>query len=139
MRLGERTSLILVIIVLLLLALGGWLLWKQMSRPKVGPFGSIAISATTQDYGASWGYAKLLDSYARSLDECNGRVAAKDCTAQMSLNGNCGALVMSVGRKLNFVVTDSDKTQASAYAMAQCQASGASDCVLKENFCGSNP
>jgi hypothetical protein len=127
----------IALVVALLAFIAGFAYWR-MTHPKIGSFGSVAISATSQDYGASWGYPDALSAYKRALEECNGRVGAKDCTVRMSLNKNCGALVMSQSHNLTFAVTDTDKTQASAFAVAQCQASGASDCVLKENFCGGN-
>ena len=127
----------IALVVALLAFIAGFAYWR-MTHPKVGSFGSVAISATSQDYGASWGYPDALSAYKRALEECNSRVGAKDCTVRMSLNKNCGALFMSQSHNLTFAVTDTDKTQASAFAVAQCQASGASDCVLKENFCGGN-
>lgn len=137
----DRRKLVQIALIVALLAfMAGFAYWRLAHpRTAVGNFGSVAISATSQDYGASWGYPTALAAYERSLDECNSRVAAKDCTIRMSVNGNCGALVMSAERKLTFAVTDTDKTQASAFAVAQCQASGATDCVVKESFCGGRP
>lgn len=140
MQVNDQSKKIIgIVLVLALLAIGAGLAWRLLMKPKAGHFGAVAISASSQDYGVAWGYPDALAAYARAMTECNGRVAGKDCTVRMSLNGNCGALVMSTGSKLTFAVTDSDKLQASAFAVAQCQASGATDCVLKENFCGTGP
>ncbi len=54
----------------------------------------------------------------------------------MSLNNNCGSLVTSGVGQLSYVVTDADKYQAAAFGLAQCQASGAQDCAVREQFCG---
>ena len=35
-----------------------------------------------------------------------------------------------------FAVTDKDTASAGAFALAQCQATGASDCQVQANFCG---
>lgn len=136
---GDRRTLVGLVLLLLILAFAAVYAYWAFSKPKGGYFGSLAISATSQDYGISWGYADALGTYKRSLEECSSRPTAKDCTVRMSLVHNCGALVMSQERNMNFAVTDSDKTQASAFAMAQCQAAGAGDCVLKEAFCGTGP
>ena len=38
-------------------------------------------------------------------------------------------------RVLSNVVTDADQYQAGAFGLAQCQASGAGDCAVREQFC----
>ena len=74
---------------------------------------------------------------APSPSECNARMSrAGDCVVRLNIAGNCGAMAVSAARGESIVVNDSDKALAGALALAQCQAGGAADCVLRQNFCG---
>ena len=99
-----------------------------------GNYGAIAISATTLDLGSAWGYGDAPSAAHRALSECNAHGAR--CVLRLSLSGNCGAMAVSRIRGESFATTDSDKTLAGALALAQCQAGGAGDCVLRQSFCG---
>jgi hypothetical protein len=58
---------------------------------------------------------------------------------KVSLKDNCGALAVSVERNASFLVHGRDQVTASSTTMAQCQASGATDCAIHENICSSEP
>lgn len=120
-----------LLLVLLALALVAGLI--AVRKPKPGPYGAIALSQNSLGYGTSWGYSDPSAAYARAQKEC-GR---SDCAVRVSLAGTCGALAMSGERNQSFAVTDSDKSSAGAFALAQCQAAGASDCAIQVDICGS--
>jgi hypothetical protein len=134
---GDRRKRVLG--ALLLLALfaavfyGSWLYFKPRNEP--GNFGAIAMSADAVKFGAAWGYHDAVSAYKRSLEECT-HLGGTNCIVKASLHGNCGSLVTSGQAHLSYVVTDSDKYQAAAFGLAQCQASGAGDCAVREQFCG---
>jgi hypothetical protein len=102
---------------------------------KPGSFGALAMSADSGIYGAAWGFRDPVSAEKRSLEECS-RSGGGNCVVKASLNGNCGSLVTSGQARQSYVVTDGDKFQAAALGMAQCQASGAPDCAVREQFCG---
>lgn len=108
---------------------------KDMAA-KPGSFGALAMSADSGIYGAAWGFRDSASAQKRSLEECS-RSGGGNCVIKASLNGNCGSLVTSGQARQSYVVTDGDKFQAAALGMAQCQASGAADCAVREQFCGS--
>jgi hypothetical protein len=129
--------------VLLLLALFGavftasWFYLKpraEMAKP--GGFGAIAMSADSGIYGAAWGFHDPQSATQRSLAECTGS-GGTNCVIKASLNGDCGSLITSGQARQSYVVTDKDKFQAAAYGLAECQASGAGDCTVREQFCAS--
>ncbi|MBV9549026.1 MAG: DUF4189 domain-containing protein [Alphaproteobacteria bacterium] len=128
---------------LLLLALFGavfyasWMYLKpkpEAAHP--GSFGAIAMSTDSGIYGAAWGFHDPDTAIERARSECT-RSGGANCIVKASLNGNCGSLVTSGHAHQSYVVTDSDKYQAAAFGLAQCQASGAGDCTVREQFCGS--
>jgi len=128
---------------LLLVALFGvvfaasWIYLKpRPEAPKPGAFGALAMSEDSGIYGAAWGFHDPVSAEKRSLEECN-RSGGGNCVIKASLNGNCGSLVTSGQARQSYVITDGDKFQAAAFGMAQCQASGAADCAVREQFCGS--
>jgi hypothetical protein len=112
-----------------------WLYLKPKPQP-AGNFGAIAVSPDTGSYGAAWGFHDLASAEKRSLDECS-RSGGSNCVIKAGLNGNCGSLVTSGQARQSYVVTDADKYQAAAFGLAQCQASGAPDCAVHGQFCGS--
>ena len=114
-----------------------WIYLKPKdSAVKPGSFGALAMSADTGIYGAAWGFRDPASAEKRSLEEC-AHSGGGNCVVKASLNGNCGSLVTSGEARQSYVVTDGDKFQAAALGMAQCQASGAGDCAVREQFCGS--
>src|ERR1700709_1003102 len=109
-----------------------------MDRPQLGPYGAIAMSDSSLTYGGAWGYPNPLAAYKRSLAECNKSAGNKDCVVKVTLKDNCGALAISWEPNASFLVQGRDQVTATATAMEQCQASGASDCSIHENICSSN-
>jgi hypothetical protein len=101
-----------------------------------GNFGAIALSPETGSYGAAWGFRDPASAQKRSLQECSNS-GGSNCVIKASLNGNCGSLVTSTQAHLSYVVTDADKYQATAWGLAQCQATGAGDCAVHGEFCAS--
>ncbi len=102
-----------------------------------GNFGAIAMSQSSLNFGSAWGYTDGAAAGQRALKECNARMTQPDCVVRLSLSsGSCGALAVSPSRGQSIVVTDADKTLAAALALAQCQAGGAEDCIIRQNFCG---
>lgn len=126
---------LIALLLVSLLALAAVAYWK-MGKPKVGPYGAIAMSDTSLTYGGAWGYADPLLAYKRSITECN-KAGAQDCVVKVSLKNNCGALAVSVQRNASFLVSGRDQVATTATAMRQCQDSGASDCSIRENICSS--
>jgi glucuronate isomerase len=123
----------------LLAALAYWVLnnrHNQVTAAAPGVYGAIATSQSSLDFGSAWGYSDSAAAVRRALTECNARVTHADCVARVSLNNDCTALVVSPVRGQSVVATESDKTLASALALAQCVATGAEDCVVRQNFCG---
>ena len=106
------------------------------NTPPQGGYGAIAISQTALIYGSAWGYLDPATAGKRSVEECNARVPSKDCLVRLSLDNQCGALVVSPAHGQAYVVTDADKTLAGAMALAQCQANGVEDCSLQQAICG---
>ena len=100
-----------------------------------GSYGALAMSDETGIFGASWGFKDAATAEQRSLQEC-ASTGGQNCVVKTSLNGNCSALVMSPQGRQSYVVTESDKFEASAFGLAQCQATGATDCAVKAQFCG---
>ena len=119
-----------------MLVLAGVAYWK-MSKPAPGPYGAIAMSDSSLTYGGAWGYADPISAYKRSISECNKAGAAGDCVVKVSLKDNCGVLAISVEHNASFLVQGRDQVQTTATALQQCQASGASDCTIRENICSS--
>ena len=95
------------------------------------------MSDSSLTYGGAWGYADPISAYKRSISECNKAGAAGDCVVKVSLKDNCGVLAISVEHNASFLVQGRDQVQTTATALQQCQASGASDCTIRENICSS--
>jgi hypothetical protein len=127
---------LMVLLLLSMVTLAGVAYWK-MSKPASGPYGAIAMSDSSLTYGGAWGYADPVSAYKRSISECNKAGAAGDCVVKVSLKDNCGALAISVEHNASFLVQGRDQVATTATAIQQCQASGASDCAIKENICSS--
>ncbi len=133
---GDRKKKLLGGLLLLVLFCGVFYASWQFFKPKgPGPYGAIAMSADSAIFGTAWGYHDAMSAYQRSLAECN-RSGGRSCVVKASLHGNCGSLVTSGQARLSYVVTDNDKFQAAAFGLAQCQASGATDCSVRKQFCG---
>jgi hypothetical protein len=142
---GDRRKSILggLLLVVLFAAVfyASWVYFKpkgadEATGPKPGPFGALALSEDTGNYGAAWGFHDPATAEQRSLQECS-RTGGRNCVVKTSLNGNCSSLVMSPQARQSYVVTDPDKFEAAAFGLAQCQATGATDCAVKAQFCGS--
>jgi hypothetical protein len=127
-------SVLLLLILFAAVFYASWLYFKPKEQP--GSFGAIAMSEDSTKYGASWGYHDAVSAYQRSIAEC-ARSGGANCIVKASLNGNCGSLTTSGQARLSYVVTENDKYQAAAFGLAQCQASGAGDCAVRQQFCGS--
>jgi hypothetical protein len=112
-----------------------WIYLKPKDAAKPGSFGALAMSADSGIYGAAWGFHDPASAQKRSLEECS-RSGGGNCVIKASLKGNCGSLVTSGQARQSYVATDSDKFKAAAFGMAQCQAAGAPDCTVREQFCG---
>ncbi|HWA69444.1 MAG TPA: DUF4189 domain-containing protein [Rhizomicrobium sp.] len=126
---------LMALLLVSLLALAAVAYWK-LSKPAIGPYGAIAMSDSALVYGGAWGYGDPLSAYKRSLTECN-KAGAGDCVVKVSLKDNCGALAVSVERNASFLVQGRDQVATTATALQQCQATGATDCSIKENICSS--
>jgi hypothetical protein len=107
---------------------------QATGAPLAGTYGALALSEDTGNFGASWGFKDASAAEQRSLQECQ-RNGGQNCVIKTSLAGNCSSLVMSPQARQSFVVTDPDKFEAAAFGLAQCQASGATDCAVKAQFC----
>jgi hypothetical protein len=123
----------LLLVLLAVLLSTGWLLLHKRSP---GFYGAIALSQSSLGFGTAWGYHDPAEAAARAQSEC-AHAGPKDCVVRVALAGTCGALVMSTEQNQSFLVNDADKDAAGALALAQCQANGASDCVIQAKFCGS--
>lgn len=133
---GEKTKpVLLTLLMLALLVLAGVAYWR-LKTPAVGPYGAIAMSDTSITYGGAWGYADPISAYKRSIKECN-KAGVGDCVVKISLKDDCGALAVSVERNASFLVQGHNQVTATQTAMAQCQATGAGDCSIRENICSS--
>ncbi len=132
---GRKRTIVGVLLLLILFAAVFAVSWRLFRPATPGDFGALAMSADSTAYGTAWGYHDAVSAYKRSLEECN-RSGGVNCVVKASLNGNCGSLVTSGEGRLSYVVTDADKYQAAAFGLAQCQASGAGDCSVREQFCG---
>jgi hypothetical protein len=128
----------MIMLLVVLLTLAGVAYWKLVAKPKIGPYGAIAMSDTSLTYGGAWGYADPISAYKRSIAECNKASGGADCVVKVTLKDNCGALAISVEHNASFLVEGRDQVGATATAMAQCQASGANDCAIHENICSSD-
>ena len=135
---GDRRKPLTILLLIALLVLGGVAYWKLLAKPQLGPYGAIAMSDSSLTYGGAWGYADPIAAYKRSISECNKAAGGSDCVVKVSLKDNCGALAISVEHNASFLVQGRDQVTATATAMEQCQASGASDCTIHENICSSN-
>lgn len=127
---------LVALILASLLVLAAVAYWK-MSKPGIGPYGAIAMSDSSLTYGGAWGFADPIAAYKRSIGECNKAGGAHDCVVKISLKDNCGALAISVQHNASFLVQGRDQVATTATAMQQCQASGATDCAIRENICSS--
>jgi hypothetical protein len=134
---GDRRTPLMALLLVALLALAGVAYWKLVHKIQIGPYGAIAMSDTSLTYGGAWGYPDPLAAYKRSITECNKASGGNDCVVKITLKENCGALAVSVEHNASFLVQGRDQVATTATAMAQCQASGASDCSIKENICSS--
>ena len=133
---GDRRLSLTIMLVVVLIALAGVAYWKLVAKPRLGPYGAIAMSDTSLTYGGAWGYADPITAYKRSIAECNKASGGNgDCVVKISLKDNCGALAISVQRNASFLVQGRDQVAATATAMGQCQATGATDCTIHENIC----
>ncbi len=128
-------GIMFLLLVAVVAALGIYY-WKLTAKGHVGPYGAIAMSDSALTYGGAWGYPDPISAYKRSVSECN-KAGSTDCVVKVSLKDNCGALAISIERNASYLVSGRDQVQTTATAMAQCQASGASDCSVKENICSS--
>jgi hypothetical protein len=135
---GDRRKSLTIMLLVALLALVGVAYWKFFAKPKLGPYGAIAMSDTSLTYGGAWGYPDPIAAYKRSIAECNKAAGSNDCVVKITLKDNCGALAMSIERNASFLVQGRDQVTATATAMEQCQATGASDCTIHENICSSD-
>jgi hypothetical protein len=135
---GDRKLSLTIMLVVVLLTLAGMAYWKLVTQPRLGPYGAIAMSDSSLSYGGAWGYADPIAAYKRSVAECNKVSGGNDCVVKVSLKDNCGALAISVQRNASFLVQGRDQVGATATAMAQCEASGATDCTIHENICSSD-
>jgi hypothetical protein len=135
---GDRRKLVPIVLLLAVLLLAGVAYWKLTAKPALGPYGAIAMSDSSLTYGGAWGYPDPISAYKRSIAECNKAAGGSDCVVKASLKDNCGALAISVEHNASFLVQGRDQVTATQTAMAQCQASGASDCSIHENICSSN-
>jgi hypothetical protein len=106
----------------------------EAAASKPAGFGALALSDDTGNFGAAWGFQDAASAERRSMEECS-RNGGQNCVVKASLAGNCSSLVMSPQARQSFVVTDPDKFEAAAFGLAQCQASGATDCAVKAQFC----
>jgi hypothetical protein len=122
----------LLLVVLAAILSAGLMLLR---KPAPGRYGAIALSETSLRFGASWGYPDAPSANQRALKECGGA----GCAVSLALSGTCGTLVISGARNQSFAAADPDRNSAAALAIAQCQAQGASDCVVKVNICGNGP
>ena len=136
--LGDQNKLFrgLVLLALALVLLAGIAYWK-LARPVAGPYGAIAMSESSLTYGGAWGYADPITAYKRSITECQ-HAGAQDCVVKISLKDNCGALAISVEHNASFLVQGRDQVATTTTAMQQCEASGATDCAIRENICSSS-
>jgi hypothetical protein len=132
---GDRKPVLLTVLLLALLVLAGVAYWK-LKTPTMGPYGAIAMSDTSITYGGAWGYPDPISAYKRSISECN-KAGTGDCVVKISLKDDCGALAISVEHNASFLVQGRNQVVATETAMAQCEASGASDCAIRENICSS--
>jgi hypothetical protein len=135
---GDRRTSLTIMLLVALLVLGGVAYWKLLRKPELGPYGAIAMSDSSLTYGGAWGYPDPIAAYKRSISECNKAAGHNDCVVKVTLKDNCGALAISVEHNASFLVQGRDQVTATATAMEQCQASGASDCSIHENICSSN-
>jgi Domain of unknown function (DUF4189) len=135
---GDRRTDLTIMLVIALLALAGLAYWKLVAKPQLGPYGGIAMSDTSLTYGGAWGYPDPISAYKRSIAECNKASGGNDCVVKVTLKENCGALAISVEHNASFLVQGRDQVGATSTAMAQCQASGATDCSIHENICSSD-
>jgi hypothetical protein len=135
---GDRRKPLTILLLITLLVLAGVAYWKLIAKPHLGPYGAIAMSDTSLTYGGAWGYPDPIAAYKRSISECNKAAGSNDCVVKVTLKDNCGALAISVEHNASFLVQGRDQVTATATAMEQCQASGASDCAIHENICSSD-
>jgi len=135
---GDRRKPLTILLLIALVALAGVAYWKLIAKPTLGPYGAIAMSDSSLTYGGAWGYPDPIAAYKRSITECNKAAGSNDCVVKVTLKDNCGALAISVEHNASFLVQGRDQVTATATAMEQCQASGASDCSIHENICSSN-
>ena len=135
---GDRRNALTIMLVVALLVLAGVAYWKLFAKPQLGPYGAIAMSDTSLTYGGAWGYPDPIAAYKRSISECNKAAGSNDCVVKVTLKDNCGALAISVEHNASFLVQGRDQVTATATAMEQCQATGASDCTIHENICSSD-
>jgi len=129
-----------VLLLLVLLAAVFYASWtylkpKLAEAPKSDTFGAIAMSADSGIFGASWGFHDADSATQRAQMEC-AKSGGANCVIKASLNNSCGSLVTSGQTHLAYVTTEADKTQAAAFGLAQCQASGAAERAVREQFCG---
>jgi hypothetical protein len=135
---GDRRKSLTIMLLAVLLALAGVAYWKFFAKPQLGPYGAIAMSDTSLTYGGAWGYPDPIAAYKRSISECNKAAGSNDCVVKVTLKDNCGALAISIEHNASFLVQGRDQVTATATAMQQCQATGASDCTIHENICSSD-
>ena len=133
---GDRRLSLTIMLVVVLIALAGVAYWKLVAKPRLGPYGAIAMSDSSLTYGGAWGYADPLAAYKRAMGECN-KAGAGDCVVKVSLKDNCGALAISVEKNASYLVAGRDQVATTATALQQCQAAGAGDCQVRENICSS--
>jgi hypothetical protein len=132
---GDRRKNLVALMVLLvaLTALACAAYWR-LHKPKIGPYGAIAMSESSLTYGGAWGYPDALSAYKRSIAECT-KAGSHDCVVKASLKDSCGALAISAERNASYLVTGRDQVETTQLAMAQCQQTGAGDCQVHENIC----
>jgi hypothetical protein len=139
---AKRTAILLLLLGLFAVVAAAvyWFLSSPAGQKPVaeapGKFGALATSQSSLNFGSSWGYHDEASANQRAVAECNARLPAADCVVRLNVGGTCGALVVSESKGQSIVVNDADKTLAGALALAQCQANGVEDCVLRHTFCG---
>jgi hypothetical protein len=135
---GDRKkNLIALMVLLVALSVVAVAAYWRLSKPERGPYGAIAMSDSSLTYGGAWGYADPMDAYKRSIAECT-KAGSHDCVVKVSLKDSCGALAISAQNNASYLVTGKDQVKTTELAMAQCQATGAADCQVRENFCSSS-
>jgi len=73
---GDRRTSLMIMLVVVLIALAGVAYWKLVGKPKLGPYGAIAMSDTSLTYGGAWGYADPITATSAPSPNATRRPAA---------------------------------------------------------------